>query len=77
MLERNRCSTQERELLIEDLILEVTMNNDKQKTPTRPWWMINGAREPMGDVNHDWLDSERYRWAMVEVREDSEESNEK
>lgn len=28
---------------------------DSGKKGLRPWWMINGAREPMGDIHHDRL----------------------
>lgn len=43
--------------------------NTEQKLSRRPWWMINGAREPLGDVNTDYLDGERFRWGMTEEKE--------
>jgi hypothetical protein len=36
--------------------------------------MINGAREPMGDINKDYLDSERFRWKAEEVAESEDRS---
>ena len=49
------------------------MNDAQKKLSRRPWWMINGLREPMGDIDRDHLVAERLRWAPVAVDEPEEE----
>ena len=46
------------------------MDQKKRKTP-RPWWMINGAPEPLGDV---FMDRYFHEWIRMKGEERNEES---
>lgn len=40
--------------------------NDKHNSNERPWWMVEGAPEPLGDVNQDRLFNEWIRLSGFE-----------